>query len=273
MPTTSNVHLAPGITIPGIISLGILMPVSLCLGGCAVSRSPSDPSAPLSPELRIEEHQLEAEPELDPLTFVPVEGTRAQILSRHQAQRAPSPRSPCDPCQVSPGDASLVASISVTETGAGGQRALADVSRDGEPVYATALGDACVVPPLWGLWAYDGHWVLEVAYVEARRQGGAVTCDPVGDIIRDGESLNERYGYQESFGFQLMGGKPFYFFKRRGEWGVWYDGAEIPLGYSLISHYACCSGAATNLRSSDTMVAFFAERDGTRYYVEIGIFE
>jgi hypothetical protein len=271
MAAASTRHSIPGIISLGILMLGILMPVCLCLGGCVSSSSTApDPSAPRPPELRIEKHELKATPELDPMTFTPLEGTQAEILSRHPDQRAPGPRSPCDPCEVSVGDASLVAAMTVTETEHGGQQVVVDVSRDGDRIYATSLGDPCVVPPLWGLWTYDDHWTLEVVRVEARQQGRAVTCDPVGDVIQDGESLNGRRGYQESFGFQLMGGKPFYFFKRRGEWAVWYDGDEIPLGYSRISHYACCSGAAANLRSSDSMVAFFAERDGTRYYVEIG---
>jgi hypothetical protein len=266
--------IASRIMVLAIIVPRIIMPVCLCLGGCVLSGSTSpDPSAALPPGLGIEEQELKAGPDLDPLAFVPVEGTQEEILSKHQTQRAPSPRSLCDPCETSLGDETLVASTTVTETEEGDQRVFVDVSRDGEPVYSAALGDACVVPPLWGLRAYDDHWVLEAAHVKTRQQGGTVTCDPVGDIIRDGESLNEKYGYQESFGFQLMDSKPFYFFEKRGEWGVSYDGHETPLGYTHVYHYACCSGAATNLRSSRRLVALFAERHGTRYYAEIGVLE
>jgi len=210
MATTSPIHSVSRVIVSDVMP-GLIMPVCLCLGGCAPpSSTGSEPAAAVPPGLSVEEHELKPGPELDPLTFV--------------------------------------------------------------PVYSAALGDACVVPPLWGLWAYEGHWVLEAAHVKAHRQGDSVTCDAVGEIVRDGQSLNAQYGYQESFGFQLMDEKPFYFFKKGGEFGMSYDRHEIPLGYNHISHYACCSGAVANLRSSQTMVAFFAGRDGTTYYVEIGLF-
>jgi hypothetical protein len=230
-------------------------------------------SPTLPPELNIEEYALKDGPELEPLIFVPEEGTQEEILSKHQAQRATSTRTPCQPeCEASLGGHSLTATTSITDT-PGGQRVVAEVFEDGNVVHTIPLGDPCAIPPLWGLWAYEGHWVLEAAYVKARRQDGAIYCDPVGQIIWAGESLNEQHGYQESFGFQLMNGKPFYFFKRGERLGVSYDGHKVPLGYTHIFHYQCCSGSALNLRSSRSMVAFFAQRDRERYYVEIGVFE
>jgi hypothetical protein len=93
---------------------------------------------------------------------------------------------------------------------------------------------------------------------------------PSGQVILDGVSLNQRYGYQESFGFQLLRGKPFYFFRKDGKIGAAYDGQAIPLGYDSIPHYGCCSAGELNPRRSGNMLWFFAERDGAWYYVEIG---
>ncbi|MEA3377060.1 MAG: hypothetical protein U9R72_12780 [Chloroflexota bacterium] len=253
----------------------ILALVCISLSSCVLSNAEAvqAPSS-LPPELSIEEHALKEGPELEPLRFVPVKGTEEEILSKHQEKRASSPRSPCrHECEASLGDARLTASTYVTET-SGGRRVMAEVSRGEGVIHSLDLGDPCAIPPLWGLWTYDGHWVLEAARVKARREGRAITCDPAGQIVRDGESLNEQHGYQESFGFQLLDDKPFYFFKRRGQVWMSYDGREIPLGYTHVSHYQCCSGAAVNVRSSSKMVAFFASDDsGTRYYVEIGVFE
>jgi len=221
-----------------------------------------------------EEHALVGPPSLMPLTFDPVEGTQAEILSKHQAERATSARAPCYPeCRVSLGDDSLVASATTVDARDGGQKVFVEVLREGETIYSTELGDVCVVSPLWGLWTYGDHWVLEAVHVQAHRQDRAITCEPTGQIIRDGQSLNEQQGYQESFGFQLLNEKPFYFYKRNGQLGIAYGGQEIPLRYTHISHYQCCSGAAANLRGSQSRVAFFARRDGTRYYVEIGVLE
>lgn len=50
-------------------------------------------------------------------------------------------------------------------------------------------------------WTYQDHWIIQSH------------CDGF-DIYWDGELLNERNGYQESFAFQIMDGKPFYLFRR-----------------------------------------------------------
>jgi hypothetical protein len=71
----------------------------------------------------------------------------------------------------------------------------------------------------------------------------------------------------------MMRGKPFYFFQEEGQIGFVYDGQEYFLGYTQIPHEACCSGAELNPISAENMVAFYAQRDGKWYYVEIGVFE
>jgi len=252
----------------------ILVLMCISLSGCVLSNTAAAQApSTLPPELTIEEHALKSGPDLEPLTFVSVDGTQQEILNKHRAKRATSARSPCHTaCDASLEGRNLTATTFATDT-TGAQEVRAEVFEDGEIIHTVQLGDLCAIPPLWGLWTYDGHWVLEAARVKARRQDGAITCDPTGQIIRDGQSLNEQHGYEESFGFQLMDGKPFYFFRRRGHVWISYDGREIPLGYTHISHYQCCSGAVVNLRTSRSMVAFFAQSDRTRYDVEIGIFE
>lgn len=240
--------------------------ICISLTGCVLSdAAPAQAPSTLPPELSIEEHALKDGPDLEPLTFVPVEGTQEEILSKHEYQRA-SPRSPYHGGRErSRGDDTLTATTYVTDTWWGGQKIFVEV--DGEVVYSIGFRERCPTGPRWGLWTYDDHWVLEVARC---RVASSAT---VGQIIRDGVSLNKQHGYQESFGFQLLNDKPFYFLKKSGQLGISYDDREIPLGYTRVSHYQCCSGSVLNLRSSRTMVAFFAQRDGTRYYVEIGVFE
>ncbi|MFW6135843.1 MAG: hypothetical protein ACOC7N_03380, partial [Chloroflexota bacterium] len=120
---------------------GIIL-LCLCLGSCVLPNSASPRmSSALAAELSIEEHALKDGADLEPLTFVPVEGTREEILSKHQAKRATSARTPCRAeCEASLGDESLVASIAITDTGDGGQKVFAEVLRDGETVYSAQLG-------------------------------------------------------------------------------------------------------------------------------------
>jgi hypothetical protein len=69
-----------------------------------------------------------------------------------------------------------------------------------------------------------------------------------------------------------MQGKSFYFFNKQGHWGIIYDGQTLDLGYTNISHYGCCSASVLNPISAENIVAFFAQRGATWYYVEIGAF-
>lgn len=133
---------------------------------------------------------------------------------------------------------------------------LAQVTLDNSVVYTTTFHSPMAVPGIWGMWSYDGHWVLET----------------YGDVILDGVSLNTQYDYDQTFGFQLIDGKPFFFFQKGKNFGVFYNGQEIPLVYDWLPHYGCCSESEFNPRTSENMVSFFARRDEVNYYVEIGVF-
>ena len=255
---------------------GIIALVCLCLGGCDFS-NPVSPQTPLvlPPELSVEEHALKDRPEVEPLTFVPVKSTQAEILSKHQGERDKHPDWPY-PNHASLGNDKLTAITDETNTN-NGSKVSVQVSRNGAAIYTIQLGDSSPFGSLRGLWAYDNHWVLEVVHAAAKKIfPNTMDYDVFGEVIQDGISLNKQHGYQETFGFQLMRGKPFYFFKKQGRLGVSYDHREIPLGYTQILHYGCCSASALNPRSAENMVAFFARRGTVRpvwHYVEIGVFE
>ena len=214
-------------------------------------------------------------PEVEPLTFVPVKSTQAEILSKHQAERDKHPDWPY-PNRAVLGSDQLTAITDETITDTGSKIAVR-VTRNGTAIYRIQLGDSSPYGSLRGLWAYDNHWVLEVIHAtEKEIFPNTMDYDVFGQVIQDGISLNKLHGYQETFGFQLMHGKPFYFFKKQGWFGVSYDHREIPLGYAQVPHYGCCSASALNPRSAENMVAFFARRGLVRpvwHYVEIGVFE
>ncbi len=111
--------------------------------------------------------------------------------------------------------------------------------------------------PVKGLWSWDGRWVLEVS----------------GTVLVDGESLNRQLGYHEVFGWRLLDGEPFYFFTKGDGTGISYAGRVMPNRYEDVIHYRCCEPSAFNVRGNDTMVWFWALRDGEWHYVEAGAFE
>jgi hypothetical protein len=218
--------------------------------------------------LVIEAYALQGPPQVEPLTFEPVERTAQEILQERQAERerrvkgaervwkASGPE-----MSVMLGANQLVASEMYTDT-AEGQVGAVQVTYGGRAIYTVPLGPPSPVDKLRGLWAHDDHWYLEVADWQGQ-----------GQMIRDGASLNERYGYEDAFGFQLLNGKPFYFYRRDGQIGVSFDGQETLLGYDDVPHNQCCSAAEANPVQAEKMVAFFALRGETWHYVEIGSYE
>jgi hypothetical protein len=95
----------------------------------------------------------------------------------------------------------------------------------------------------------------------------------LGEIYRSGESLSELFGYDETFGFQILAGEPFYFFKKGFEIGLNYAGEEVMIGFDEVARHYCCGFSLYNPTHYKNMVAFFASREGKRYYVEAGVFE
>ena len=143
---------------------------------------------------------------------------------------------------------------------------------DEEEVLSVNCGAVSPVDPLRGMWVIGKDWYVEVAHVENEVTGNVVTTKAGGEIFMNGVSLNEQYGYDETFGFQPLDDKPFYFFAKDGQIGINYAGESHSLGFESVSHYACCSGAAFNPKAYLTMVTFFAQRNEVEYYVEMGLF-
>jgi len=128
------------------------------------------------------------------------------------------------------------------------------------PTVASTAGPVALGSP----WTYDGHWVVEFIGVLPGTDGDQFN----GYIVQDGQNLNEVCGYDETFNFALIDGRPFYVFRRDGKIQIYYDGQEIPTGYDAIPHYQCCSAAVLNPSTSSNMVWFYPKRGEQEYYVE-----
>jgi len=132
-------------------------------------------------------------------------------------------------------------------------------------VYSNSLDDNTVtIPAKLGPWGYDGHWALELPH----QKNNNGNWEYFGDIIQDGKSVNESFGYEQSFGFATLNDEPFYFYQKDGKIGVSFGRKEINTSYDEILHYLCCSAGLLNVGRSLNMVWFFARRNNTWYYVE-----
>jgi len=247
----------------------------VALAGCT---SASETSTSLPPELSIEEHALTQRPEAEYTHLYFAQGTQEEILAAHADERSRLITIMDHSCDIEGyfGQCATLGADSlaawVDYTGDPSSTGTATLTRNGQTIYQIPVGNSSPIDSLRGLWVYGEHWALETAYVTTQPVGNEIYSQATGQISVDGQLLNEQLGYQEAFGFQTMDGKPFYFFERDDEIGISYDGEEIPLGYAEVPHYGCCSASSLNPLTTPNMVAFFARKGDTWYYVEIGVF-
>ena len=107
--------------------------------------------------------------------------------------------------------------------------------------------------PIKSLGSYAGQWVLEVQ----------------GQLVIDGQGMNQKLGCEQIFSWQLLQGQPFYFCQQGGAVTPWYAGQALPVHYAGVIHDRCCEPAAFNVVGNGQMIWFYARRDGGWYYVEI----
>jgi hypothetical protein len=240
----------------------------------APTATPSPPPTDVELELSVATYPLVKlpAPESDVLDFA--DSVEGDPLARYAAERArhfPDPT-----CSVAGefaycaklGNDRFTAWVDETEPEAG----YVVVVRNEEQVARIPTGALIgAIPGLWGLWACDGHWAVETAWVDVVQSGNVFTSTATGQVVVDGVSLNDAFGYDETFSFQTLGGKPFYFFERQGVVGASYDGVDVPLGFDEVPHLLCCSAGAFNPEAHPNLVTFYGRKGDTWYYGEIAV--
>jgi len=253
-----------------LIALNIIL--VLLLSSCLDSSSTLTPLAPVIPlELSIEEYELAQQPETDTGFFKPITETAGEILAQHESERG----------QVIAGlrlvylengqkiQAEMTPQpIQSTGSSNDGQVINIKITQNGQSIF-TKQSPVLTNDSFHGLWSFGNHWFAEIENLNE----GSFRSHTKGEIFRDGQSLNGLNDYTESFGFQILHGKPFYFFEKFGRVGISYNSQDISLGYDRVLHYGCCSMGILNPKMYENMVGFFAVRGDKWYYVEIGVFQ
>lgn len=211
-------------------------------------------------DLTLEEHRIvdagvDAPGHLEFVQRIP-----ESVLDARRAWRRESIQSPLDPVEVDGHQ------VSVEELPYGGVElpgelvyaTYVSVQVDGQEVYRynMAFGHAAVFP-LYYLGSWDGRWAVEAN----------------GMLIVDGMIVNQELGYEEVFGCQELNGQPFYFFVEGGKTYLSYGGETLPLAYDDVFHGRCCEPAAFNVAGNEHMVWFYALREGSWHYVELGAYD
>jgi hypothetical protein len=212
-------------------------------------------------KLDIQTYELKAAPDPESLKFTAVDGREFSAADLEVSAPFPSNQVEGNPLRLTltiGGDV-FVASQEVQPCEF---ESCITVTQNGAEIFRTDAGGISPIDALRGLWTFDGHWVLET--------NRFLDDTPFnGQIFLDGTSLNEQNGYEESFGFQTIGGRPFYFFRRDGKVDAWFDGKVIALGYDDVPHYRCCSEAALNPRARQEAVLFFGTSGEQWTFVEM----
>jgi hypothetical protein len=219
-------------------------------------------------DLTIEEYALSQPPNTDNFGFQPMEGSMDEILAKHAAERGNVVQRTYFMADGNPAlkalfDGGELLAISLSDAENIPQQ-IVELSHNGQVIFTVPAGLPSPVVPLQGLWTYGQHWALEILLATPEIWAG--------QIYIDGKLINQREGYDEAFGFQLLEGKPFYFYEQDGQLGLSYDGVEANLPFDEIPHYQCCSESVLNPIQAENMVALFAKRGETWYYVELGDF-
>ena len=233
------------------------------------------PPQPVPAGIILEERALTGAPSSDPYSFTPVQGTMAEVLAKNEpARRESFPDNSFAQGQyfnmrrVTLDGKELVAR---EEFSPDGREGWVVVLQNTVEIYRIPVGPGSPVTPLRGLWTVDGKWLLETALINLNEANDPNVKFATGQLTEDGVLQNTPFGYTEIFGFQTLGGRPFYFFEKNGSYGFTYDGQVVEAGYTNIPHFECCSDAALNPKASPNLVSFFAQKGQTWYYVEIGV--
>jgi hypothetical protein len=246
----------------------------LFIAACTAAAPASTPTPAIAPELSVAEYPLTQPPQAESDTLQFDSSVGADPRSLHAAERLQ--QFPDTSCTVD-GKTGLCTALGsdrlfATEDWTDPSSGIVAVTRNDQPLYQVSVGHASPINALRGLWAYEDHWAVETAHIRDDESAEEVMTPATGQVAVDGKSLNDQLGYEASFGFQTLGGKPFYFYKQDGKIDASYSGVKVPLGYDEIPHYNCCGESSLNPKIYPNLVTFLGRKGDAWYYTEIGVF-
>ena len=252
-----------------LLHLAIWIGILSLIGAAGLSGCQPAPAPAVSSLIR-EEYLLEGPPDADAGTFQPSGTTQDAVLEKHQREREQRVYNDVSfsperggPLMASRGPGQKLTAALLTSPDNPPDQVVQLLEGE-NTIFSVEAGLPSPALPLQSLWTFDDHWVLEILFAEEEIWQGR--------IYQDGDLLNETQAYQEAFGFQLLSGKPFYFYRNSAGLGYAYSGIETALPYDEILHYGCCSAASLNPIHAENMVAFYALAGADWFYVELGDF-
>ncbi len=127
------------------------------------------------------------------------------------------------------------------------------VSCDRNVIYRGSLPDLWASPPIFTVATWQDSWVVEVS----------------DELIVNGESFNQKIGYNRAFNWVLWRDQPLYFYEQLRVVQVSYAGIVLPDAYDAVAHNLCCSDAMQNIINCREEISFYAKRGPKWYDVEM----
>jgi hypothetical protein len=247
-----------------------ISPTARLIASATSTSVPLTTPIPNKTGLIIEENEIIGQASLDPLTFQPVHGSQEAIKGRHAQQKGELYSFPSGFVENGAYEFYPVTGDPHFKVVRASDSAKIVLQQDGKTILNIDGGDISPISPLRGLWVDDDHWTLEIASVTNKITESSVNSVAVGQIYQDGKYLNDLYGYEEMFGYQILNGKPFYFYKKDRKIHLSYNNEDLPILYDEVPHYGCCSSAELNPIAASNWIDFWGKREGIWYYTEIG---
>lgn len=198
-----------------------------------------------------------------PVTREEVWAIQDLVLARHpnhvMLKRYVNPSTAEDFLITVDGEEILVQQTTAWKDKTSGLHAFIFLSKNNDVFRTIDCGPRWPVGPILTAWTFENVLILQT------------THDEMLDVWWDGEFLNQREGYQSSLGFQILNGKPFYFFRRDDKMWLSYDGNEALLPYDKIeTSYCCMRYPIPSPNHFEDMITYFAIENGQEIFGVIG---
>ena len=171
-----------------LLLLILLMMACIFLSGCGSVTPQATPVATIAKDqenhltlpsgLRIDEYALKDHPQVDPLKFEPIQSSQTDLLAKHNQEK--QNRFPDNSFfegmtfsrSATLNGQKLVAREVISMSGPTGgiQKVSVDVLLNDKVIYTLPAGGVSPAGALRGLWTYQNHSVMEIAYTEAHLQ-------------------------------------------------------------------------------------------------------
>jgi hypothetical protein len=138
------------------------------------------------------------------------------------------------------------------------------------PTWNSELGQVQIIQKGQSIFSFTTWFGAEIPVNLFTQWAGRWLLEINDFLIQDGVIQNEVLGFEEIFGWRLLDGKPFFFFRKGPRVGISYNDNILPLSFDAVFHGGCCEYASLNPAGTQYMLHFYALQAGMWQDVTLG---